>query len=180
MFPRFRPFKDSKSNGSNRTDTGDVAGPMTGSSRPAPVNHTSTVPGISRQLKGHSASIQARQKARHCPYISMCHPTRVFREKMVANHVNPALEILLQVVVLVGAPFLWLFGLFHDHIMMKFLNKTYIYNVSWEVRSGLPQLYSMRRDLQSAFLKFRISNVMCVCDCEYEIRTQGWTSVCST
>lgn len=64
----------------------------------------------------------------------MCHPTRVFREKMVANHVNPALELLLQAVVLVAVPFLWLFGLFHDHIMMKFLNKTYIYNVSWEVR----------------------------------------------
>mgnify|MGYP001071569718 CR=1 FL=1 len=52
---------------------------------------------------------------------------------MVANHVNPFLEIFLQIVVLVGSPFLWLFGLFHDNIMMKFLNKTYIYNVSWEV-----------------------------------------------
>src|SRR3546814_11734513 len=67
----------------------------------------------------------------------MWHPTRVFRDKMVANHVNTALEILLQIVVLVGAPFLWLFGLFHDHIMMKFLNNTYIHNVSWALRFGL-------------------------------------------
>jgi hypothetical protein len=54
---------------------------------------------------------------------------------MVQHHVNPVLEIFLQLIVIIGTPIMWAFSLFHDYIMMKFLNKTYIYNVSWEVRA---------------------------------------------
>jgi hypothetical protein len=111
----------------------------------------------------------------------MCHPTRVFREKMVANHVNPALEILLQAVVLVAVPFLWLFGLFHDHIMMKFLNKTYIYNVSWEVR--LLALSALRcasaRLLNSGRRTHWVRVLVWHCTIDVD-RTREWTSVCST
>ena len=30
-------------------------------------------------------------------------------------------------------PFIWMFALIHDKLMFLFLNKTYIYNVSWDV-----------------------------------------------
>jgi S-adenosylmethionine:diacylglycerol 3-amino-3-carboxypropyl transferase/ubiquinone/menaquinone biosynthesis C-methylase UbiE len=41
-------------------------------------------------------------------------------------------EIFLQLLIWITSPFIFLFSYFHDHIMMKFLNTEYIYNVSWE------------------------------------------------
>ena len=55
------------------------------------------------------------------------------RKKLLNNELNPIVDLLLSLVLLVLSPFIWMFGLIHDKIMFKFLNKTYIYNVSWEV-----------------------------------------------
>jgi hypothetical protein len=41
-------------------------------------------------------------------------------------------EIALQLLIWLTTPFIFLFSYVHDHIMMKFLNSEYIYNVSWE------------------------------------------------
>jgi betaine lipid synthase len=45
---------------------------------------------------------------------------------------NPVVDVLLSVVIWWMWPLMWLFGKVHDSLMFKFLNKTYIYNVSWE------------------------------------------------
>lgn len=57
------------------------------------------------------------------------------RYKLVSNDMNPFADAILSCVLLFVTPFIWLFGLVHDKLMFKFLNKTYIYNVSWEVRA---------------------------------------------
>lgn len=54
------------------------------------------------------------------------------RRKLVNNEINPIVDILLTLVLLLVSPFIWMFAQIHDHLMFKFLNKTYIYNVSWE------------------------------------------------
>jgi hypothetical protein len=46
---------------------------------------------------------------------------------------NPIADAILSVILLGVSPFIYLFAMIHDKIMFKFLNKTYIYNVSWEV-----------------------------------------------
>lgn len=45
---------------------------------------------------------------------------------------NPIADAILSVVLLGISPFIYLFAQIHDKIMFKFLNRTYIYNVSWE------------------------------------------------
>ena len=56
------------------------------------------------------------------------------RRKLVNNEMNPIMDAILTVVLLGVTPFIWMFAMIHDKLMFKFLNKTYIYNVSWEVR----------------------------------------------
>lgn len=69
--------------------------------------------------------------------ISMCktHSEREarLRRKLVNNELNPIADIILSIILLCMSPFIYLFALVHDKLMFKFLNKTYIYNVSWEV-----------------------------------------------
>ena len=64
------------------------------------------------------------------------------RRKLVNNELNPIADILLTIFLLCMSPFIYLFAMFHDKLMFKFLNKTYIYNVSWEVGEKLPFLYA--------------------------------------
>lgn len=54
------------------------------------------------------------------------------RRKLVTNDMNPIGDFLLSCVVLFFTPLIGLMSYFHDKVMFKFLNKTYIYNVSWE------------------------------------------------
>jgi hypothetical protein len=55
------------------------------------------------------------------------------RQKLVNNEMNPIADALLSLVLIGVSPFIWMFAQIHDKLMFKFLNKTYIYNVSWEV-----------------------------------------------
>jgi hypothetical protein len=55
------------------------------------------------------------------------------RRKLVNNEMNPIVDAILTIVLLIMTPFIWMFAMIHDKLMFKFLNKTYIYNVSWEV-----------------------------------------------
>jgi len=49
------------------------------------------------------------------------------------NEMNPLVDCVLQLVIFIMVPFIYLFSLIHDKLMFNFLNNTYIYNVSWEV-----------------------------------------------
>lgn len=62
------------------------------------------------------------------------------RRKLVNNEMNPVADLILSLVLLFVTPFLYLFSQIHDKLMFKFLNRTYIYNVSWEVSSSEPPL----------------------------------------
>ena len=55
------------------------------------------------------------------------------RRKLVNNELNPIADAILSVFLLTLSPFIWMFSQVHDKLMYKFLNKIYIYNVSWEV-----------------------------------------------
>ena len=55
------------------------------------------------------------------------------RRKLVNNELNPVADFLLSILILALSPFIYMFAQIHDKLMFKFLNKTYIYNVSWEV-----------------------------------------------
>lgn len=55
------------------------------------------------------------------------------RRKLVHNELNPVADAILSIILLCVSPFIWMFAMIHDKLMFKFLNKTYIYNVSWEV-----------------------------------------------
>lgn len=55
------------------------------------------------------------------------------RHKLVNNELNPIADAILTMVLMFVSPFIWMFAQIHDKLMFKFLNKTYIYNVSWEV-----------------------------------------------
>ena len=59
---------------------------------------------------------------------------QILRRKLVNTEMNPIVDVVLSLVILVLTPFIYLFSLIHDKLMFKFLNKTYIYNVSWEVQ----------------------------------------------
>lgn len=54
------------------------------------------------------------------------------RRKLVNNELNPIADAILSIVLLCVTPVIWAFAQIHDKLMFKFLNKTYIYNVSWE------------------------------------------------
>ena len=60
------------------------------------------------------------------------------RRKLVTNEMNPIADALLSSLLFIITPFIMMFGLIHDKLMFKFLNRTYIYNVSWEVRRLSP------------------------------------------
>mmetsp|Transcript_18557 Transcript_18557/g.19323 ORF Transcript_18557/g.19323 Transcript_18557/m.19323 type:complete len:692 (+) Transcript_18557:138-2213(+) len=53
------------------------------------------------------------------------------RRKLL-KELNPIADLILSVLLLLLSPILMLVGYLHDKVMFKFLNKTYIYNVSWE------------------------------------------------
>ena len=57
------------------------------------------------------------------------------RHKLVNNEMNPVMDAILTVVLLCVTPLIGMFAMIHDKLMFKFLNKTYIYNVSWEVKN---------------------------------------------
>ena len=57
------------------------------------------------------------------------------RHKLLSNEMNPIADAILSLILFSISPFIWMFALIHDKLMFKFLNKTYIYNVSWEVCS---------------------------------------------
>lgn len=57
------------------------------------------------------------------------------RKKLVNNEMNPIADAILSIILLCVSPFIYLFAMIHDKLMFKFLNNTYIYNVSWEVTS---------------------------------------------
>lgn len=61
---------------------------------------------------------------------------QILRRKLVNSELNPIVDVLLSIVILALTPFIYLFSLIHDKLMFKFLNKTYIYNVSWEVSTS--------------------------------------------
>ena len=63
-----------------------------------------------------------------------CRQARL-RRKLVNNEINPIVDAVLTIVLLLLSPFIWMFALIHDKLMFLFLNKTYIYNVSWEVET---------------------------------------------
>mmetsp|Transcript_13136 Transcript_13136/g.19788 ORF Transcript_13136/g.19788 Transcript_13136/m.19788 type:complete len:692 (-) Transcript_13136:228-2303(-) len=54
------------------------------------------------------------------------------RRKLLKSQLNPVADFVLSIVMLSLSPFIMLFAMIHDKLMFKFLNKTYIYNVSWE------------------------------------------------
>ena len=68
------------------------------------------------------------------------------RRKLVNNEMNPVADAVLSVVLLGVSPFIYLFAMIHDKLMFKFLNKTYIYNVSWEVRGMKPFAWYIRSE----------------------------------
>ena len=47
---------------------------------------------------------------------------------------NPVMDAILTIILLCVTPLIGMFAMIHDKLMFKFLNKMYIYNVSWEVR----------------------------------------------
>lgn len=53
------------------------------------------------------------------------------RRKLL-KQLNPFADFVLSIVILAMSPFIYFTALIHDKLMFKFLNKTYIYNVSWE------------------------------------------------
>jgi ubiquinone/menaquinone biosynthesis C-methylase UbiE len=53
------------------------------------------------------------------------------RRKLL-KQLNPVADFILSIVIMFVTPTMYLFSLIHDKLMFKFLNKTYIYNVSWE------------------------------------------------
>ena len=55
------------------------------------------------------------------------------RRKLHSNEMNPLMDIFLSLVIMVLSPLIALSAFMHDRLMFKFLNRTYIYNVSWEV-----------------------------------------------
>ena len=50
------------------------------------------------------------------------------------NEMNPVMDAILTIILLCVTPLIGMFAMIHDKLMFKFLNKMYIYNVSWEVR----------------------------------------------
>ncbi len=76
------------------------------------------------------------------------------RHKLVSNELNPVADAILSILLLCMTPFIWLFALMHDKVMFKFLNKTFIYNVSWEVRLTFTVLHEVTDSI--IFLSLRI------------------------
>jgi len=54
------------------------------------------------------------------------------RRKLVNNELNPVADAILTLFLMFLSPFIAIFAAIHDKLMFKFLNKTWIYNVSWE------------------------------------------------
>ena len=63
------------------------------------------------------------------------------RRKLVNNELNPVADFLLSILILMLSPFIYMFAQIHDKLMFKFLNRTYIYNVSWEVMAFIRFIY---------------------------------------
>lgn len=73
------------------------------------------------------------------------------RRKLVNNELNPIADAILSLILLLVTPFIWMFAAIHDKLMFKFLNKTYIYNVSWEVS------YHIYISILIFFLRFNLN-----------------------
>ena len=54
------------------------------------------------------------------------------RRKLATIDLNPVADFILSIVLWCFTPFIYFTSVLHDKVMYKFLNKTYIYNVSWE------------------------------------------------
>ena len=108
----------------------------------------------------------------------------ILRRKLVNTELNPIMDIILSVVILIMTPFIYLFSLIHDKLMFKFLNKTYIYNVSWEVRYPLA-VYLSSCLRQNSFLLYSYSNLCTHSPSSppssfFQNRILAWTTACST
>lgn len=55
------------------------------------------------------------------------------RRKLINNEMNPLVDIFLSLLIMLLSPVIALSAFMHDRLMYKFLDRTYIYNVSWEV-----------------------------------------------
>jgi hypothetical protein len=55
------------------------------------------------------------------------------RRKLVNNELNPIGDFILTVLVFWITPLMWFITQVQDKLMFKFIGKSYIYNVSWEV-----------------------------------------------
>jgi hypothetical protein len=58
------------------------------------------------------------------------------RRKLVNSEMHPVFDVLLSLFLIAVSPFMMMFTFVHDKIMYRFLNKMYIYNVSWEVHAA--------------------------------------------
>ena len=67
----------------------------------------------------------------------MCPREARLRRKLSQNELNPIVDAVLTLFLFSISPFIWIFSKMHDKLMYKFLNKIYIYNVSWEVSVSL-------------------------------------------
>jgi betaine lipid synthase len=56
----------------------------------------------------------------------------ILRRKLILNEMNPIADALLTLLIMMCSPFLAFCAFMHDKLMFKFLNRTYIYNMSWE------------------------------------------------
>jgi len=65
-------------------------------------------------------------------FLPKKHDEARLRRKLVTSELNPVADALLSAVIMIMTPCMWIFSLLHDKLMFKFLNKAYIYNVSWE------------------------------------------------
>ena len=72
------------------------------------------------------------------------------RRKLVNNELNPIGDFILTVLVFCITPLMWFITQVQDKLMFKFIGKSYIYNVSWEV-SYKCLLAMLQRNLSCIF-----------------------------
>ena len=56
----------------------------------------------------------------------------ILRRKLQTNEMSALADVLLTLLIMFCSPFIAFTAFIHDKLMFKFLNKTYIYNMSWE------------------------------------------------
>lgn len=69
----------------------------------------------------------------------------ILRRKLVNTEMHPIVDAIMTLVLLCMTPIIYGFAMIHDWLMFRFLNKTYIYNVSWEVRNTRMHIQQLSR-----------------------------------